>query len=83
MIANLIEFLALCGFELPNQESIQIQLTKRIWPSTFAVDASQGSFLSATYGTIFILRMDIGVEGEVSENGNFSLLYVLKMFLYK
>ena len=26
-----------------------IQQTKRIWPSTFAVDASQGSFLSATY----------------------------------
>ena len=32
-------------------------------------------------GTIFILRKDIGVGG--SENGNFSLIYVMKMSLHR
>ena len=32
-------------------------------------------------GTIFILRRDIGVGG--SENGNFHLLYAMKMSLHR
>ena len=31
------------------------------------------------YGAIFLLRKDIGLGG--LENGNFPLLYVMKMFL--
>ena len=72
----------LLGFNFDPANYLVVSSSSHAWSSQNSKSLYEVAFLLifiSPLGAIFILRKDIGVGGP--ENGNFSLLYVVKMSL--